>query len=106
MRPLDRSRGLYILDCWIVENPEELTGGWLYLHESSNVRSYLAGIIQEVTPCITKDQWQREGWEFTFKRDSRGDGQRWRGPTPNQMRYVNVVPASYDHETDTQQSGT
>jgi hypothetical protein len=101
MRHIDPSNGLYILDCWIVENPEELIGGWLYLHERCAEGAYLAGIIREVTPCITRDQWQRKGVAFTFRVDRRGDRKRWRGPAANQQRFVNVVSGDYPHEKDT-----
>ena len=52
LRPINPVAGIYGSGWWGVshQDAQELVGGWMYLHESSNQRSYFIGRVQSLGP--------------------------------------------------------
>jgi hypothetical protein len=97
--PIESTKGMYWCDCWTPDNPEELRGGWLYLHHKSSEPSYFGGIIEDIDSCITKGKRPVQGVKFKTRKDPRAIGQPWRGPKASQNRAFNVIEdATFDHE--------
>jgi hypothetical protein len=94
---VDGAKGVFISQCWTItpDDPQELIGGRLYLHESSNQTSGFAGRITSFKPCKIK----KSGVAFTVERIS--GGQRWRGNTPTQTTpHGGIVDANFPDEIE------
>lgn len=96
--PIHPENGIYLSRCWCVgdANPQDMIGGWLYLHDASYEKSYFAAIIMAVQPDANGQN--RPGVAFTVKRDLRGKHAGWRGSPAARGDYVRVVEARYTHE--------
>lgn len=92
--------GIYISKCWIIRegNPEELVGGYLYLHETSYKAAGFAARVLSVEAAFTKGGLP--GYAFTVQRVLQRN-QRWRGRTPSQNRHHGgIVDACFPEELE------
>lgn len=80
---IDSKVGLYLSECWVIENAASLCGGWLYFHETSALPADFAGRIQEIQSCVRDDG--KIGTAFVVKKTPHA-GQRWRGVKPGQKK--------------------
>jgi hypothetical protein len=96
---VDSQKGLYSSKCWIVDSPQELVGGWLYLHEAGAEGAHFGGFIEDIQTCTT-DQ-NRPGVAFIVRKDPRATHQKWRGPTASQSHVFNIIEKpDYAHERE------
>lgn len=96
---IDMSAGEYLSEAWhiAVGDPYDLVDGWLYFHDSSNLRSTFCARIIEVIPKISDTG--RSLTTFRIRRMSYC-GVGWRGSKASRsVHNGGIVPALLHHET-------
>jgi hypothetical protein len=95
-------KDIYTSGCWALhdqDDPNELIGGWLYLHSHKNSPSEFGGIVRSYGACRRDDPAAKEnGIAFTFEARIEGRGQTWRGADYDRAWTGGIVAANYDHE--------
>jgi hypothetical protein len=94
---VDVSQGLYKSGFWKM-SPEDalaLTGGWIYLHETSAQKAYFVARVVSVGERDPKGKY-----ELTVRRLRFPASAAWRGKKPTPSSYVSIVPASSPHELE------
>ena len=100
LHPVAKRLGAYVSKCWIIreDDPKELVGGYLYLHETSYKAAGFASRVLSVEASFTKSG--RPGYAFMVQRVMQ-KSQRWRGKTPSQSRHHGgIVDACFPDERE------
>lgn len=98
LTPIDNRSGEYLSEAWHIRtgNPLDLVGGWLYFHDSSNLRSTFSARILEVIP---QPETRPPLVALRIRRVPSPLSVGWRGGKASQSNYNSgVVPALFDHE--------
>ena len=92
---------IYRSKCWALhkqDNPNDLIGGWVYLHPvSKNAPSEFGGIVRSIETC-KRDAPTEDGIAFVLKARKEGRGQHWRGADHGMAWTGGIVEATYPHE--------
>jgi hypothetical protein len=95
-------KGVYTSGCWALhtrDDPQELVGGWIYLHPvSKNAPSEVGGLVVSVGNCTREDAATEAGFSFTFVLRREGRGQHWRGAEHGMAWTGGIVEANLPHE--------
>ena len=100
-KDLERVAGennIYRSSCWALHNPNDLIGGWLYLHpDGKNAPSGFGGVVRSFDAC-KREAATEDGIAFVFEARKEGRGQRWRGANHGMAWTGGIVEATYPHE--------
>lgn len=92
-------RNEYKSGCWVNlgDDPRQLIGGWLYLHENSITVSKMGGRVSEVVPCLRKDAVITQGFALVFLSSEEAKGIKWRGSGVGRG-HGGIIDATLPHE--------
>lgn len=88
--------------CWAFhssEKPEELVGGWAYLHPiAKSSPSEFGGVVRAVEPAKREGKPIEDGYVLTIESRPEGKGQRWRGADHIMAWTSGIIEAGLPHE--------
>ena len=95
-------RGTFLSGRWDLteEKSRALVGGWMYLHPSKTKRSEFGGVIEGYERVTVEEVGHPQRTVFRVKRNSAGNGQRWRGKQHGMAHNGDPVPADLPHERE------
>lgn len=82
------------------DEPAQLVGGWIYLHDKSNTVSKFGGLVTGYVPCHREDKKIKKGASYIFIRKDEAKNIKWRNsPNTNiQHGHSNFLDADLPHE--------
>jgi hypothetical protein len=89
----------FISGCWayLGEDPEQLIGGWIYLHDTSSALSKMGGKVTGISRC-TRDTARADGIAFEFTNVSEAKNVKWRGTGNVRHGHGGFTDANEPHE--------
>ena len=89
----------YKSNCWayLGDHPEQLVGGWIYIHEKSTMPSTMGGRVVSVETCV-RDATITQGYAFTFTSSFQAKNVKWWESGNVRHGHGGFVDASLPHE--------